>query len=464
MSTRDAGEPLEGGGPSTSQGSQEELADEVDRLRRERDELSAKLMRGERRQERRRKYRQFAVGALVVLACLLATLTAPAGWTYRTLLTTDVFIARVTPIGYDPAVTPVLSDRLTNQIFGLIDVEEVVAGALPERGQILAGPLTGAIRDFVNERVNEVLASDRFRTTWVAANRFAHQQIVSILRDEGDVVSTSGGTVTLNLLPVINEALRRIESRASGLFQRDVELPEISSGEVPAEARARISAALGVELPADFGEVEVFESDGLEAAQDAVRFFDRTILIIVVALVLALAGALWLSRNRRRTLLQIVVGTLVGLVVVRRLAMWFEDEIVDLAARPDGRRALSAISDQILGSFFSVTATAIIIGIAIVVLALISGPYSWAVGARARAGALGRIALEAKPTSARQEATVSWIRSHREALQLGGALFGVLVLLIVDLAWIPFLVLAAVLVLYQVALMRIGSHRGSETT
>jgi hypothetical protein len=442
----------------TSSGSPDELAAEVERLRRERDELSDRLARREDRLQRRKKYRNLTVGALVVIACLLATLTAPAIWTYRTLLTTDVFVARVTPIGFDPAVTPVLSDRLTNQIFGLIDVETVVAEALPERGQILAGPLTGAIRDFVNERVNQVLASDRFETAWTAANRFAHGQVVSILRDEGDVVSTTGGVVTLNLLPVINEALVQIEAQASGLFQRDVNLPEVTGGEIPDEVRTRISAALGVDVPSDFGEIEVFNSDGLESAQNAVRFFDRAIVFLIAATVLAIAAALWFSTHRRRTFLQLVVGILVGLVIVRRLARWYEEQIVDLAQRPDGARALDAITDQVLGSFFSVTAVVITIGIAVLAIALVSGPYPWAVNTRKRAGSLGRTLVEAKPSSAQQEFAVTWTRVHLQALQLGGALFGVLILLFFDLSWIAFFALIVVLALYQVALLRIGTH------
>jgi len=65
----------------------------------------------------------------------------------------------------------VLSDRLTTQIFGLVDVEAIVADALPPRGQILAGPLTGGIEDFVREKVDEVLSSDDFGT--VGSRRIA---------------------------------------------------------------------------------------------------------------------------------------------------------------------------------------------------------------------------------------------------------------------------------------------------
>jgi hypothetical protein len=435
----------------------EDLATEVERLRRERDELDMRLKRKEERKARRGRPRSLTATVLTLLACLAITLTVPAAWTYRTLFVTDAFVDRVTPIGFDPAVTPVLSDRLTTQIFGLIDVEAIVADALPPRGQILAGPLTGGIEDFVREKVNEVLSSDQFRDRWIQANRFAHTQIVAVLRDESEIVDTANGRVVLNLLPIVNEALQRIESQAAGLFQKDVDLPEITGGEVPAEAREKISLALGVEVPEDFGEIVVFESDRLEAAQTAVSFFDRAIVFLVILTLVLIALALWMSRRRRRTLLQLVVGSMVGIVVVRRLVMWVEDQVVDLAQRPDGEQALGAITDQVFSSFFTVTTTVIVVGLAIVVIALISGPYGWAVTTRAKTVALGRGVVNTASDSSRQESTVVWVRAHREALQLGGAIVFVLLLLILDLSLLGFLLLGGLIALYEIWLARLGA-------
>jgi hypothetical protein len=437
----------------------EDLAAEVERLRTERDELEARLKRKEERRARRGRARSLTAVLLTVLACLAITVTVPAVWTYRTLFVTDAFVDRVTPIGFDPAVTPVLSDRLTTQIFGLIDVEAIVADALPPRGQVLAGPLTGGIEDFVREKVNEVLSSDRFRDRWIQANRFAHTQIVAILRDESEIVDTEGGRVVLNLLPIVNEALQRIESRASGLFQKDVDLPEVTGGEVPDEVRERISLALGVEVPEDFGEIVVFESDRLAAAQDAVSFFDRAIVFLVILTVVLIVLTLWTSRRRRRTLLQLVVGSMVGIVVVRRLAMWLEDEVIELAQRPDGKGALAAIADQVLGSFFSVTAMVIVAGLAIVAIALITGRYGWAVTLRAKSAALARGVVTAASDPSRQESTVVWVRDHREALQLGGGIAFVLLLLILDLSWLGFLLLGGLIALYEIWLARLGAGR-----
>jgi hypothetical protein len=432
-------------------------AAEIERLRSERDELEARLNRTEERKARRGRVRSITAVSLTLLACLAITLTVPAVWSYRTLFVTDAFVDRVTPIGYDPAVTPVLSDRLTTQIFGLIDIEAVVAEALPPRGQILAGPLTGGIEDFVRDKVNEALASDRFEHRWIQANRFAHTQIVAVLRNDSEIVDTAGGRVVLNLLPIVNEALQRIEAQASGLFQKEVDLPEISGGEVPEEAREKISVALGVDVPEDFGEIVVFESDRLEAAQEAVAFVDRAIVVLVILTLVLIALAIWMSRRRRRTMLQLVVGSMVGLVVVRRLVMWVENEVVDLAQRPDGESALTAITDQVFGSFFTVTTTVIVVGLVIVVIALIAGPYGWAVSTRAKTVALARGVVNTASDSSRQESTVVWVRAHREALQLGGAIVFVLLFLILDLSWLGFLLLGGLIALYEIWLARLGA-------
>lgn len=435
----------------------EDLADEIERLRSERDELDARLRRNDERKDRRGRARSLATALLTLLACLAIIVTVPAGWTYRTIFNTGAFVDRVTPIGFDPAVTPVLSDRLTTQIFGLIDVEAIVAEALPPRGQILAGPLTGGIEDFVRGKVDGVLSSDRFRDRWIQANRFAHTQIVAVLRNESEIVDTAGGRVVLNLLPVVNEALQSIESQAAGLFQKDVDLPEVTGGEVPDRAREAISSALGVEVPTDFGEIVVFESDRLGAAQDAVSFFDRAIVFLVILTLVLIALALWMSRRRRRTLLQLVVGSMVGIVVVRRLALWVEDEVVALAQRPDGERALGAITDQVFGSFFTVTLIVIIVGLAIVAIALITGPYGWAVTTRTKSSALVRGVVNTASDSSRQESTVVWVRAHREALQLAGGIVFVLLLLILELSLLGFLLLGGLIALYELWLARLGA-------
>ena len=59
--------------------------------------------------------------------------------------------------------------------------------------------------------------------------------------------------------------------------------------------------------------------------------------------------------------------------------------------------------------------------------------------------------------SARQESTVIWIRAHREALQLAGAIVFVLLLLILDLSLLGFLLLGGLIALYELWLWRLGA-------
>ena len=64
---------------------------------------------------------------------------------------------------------------------GVIDPESFFESVLPERGQILAVPLTNALRGFVNDKVDEFLATDTFANLWVEANERAHRRIVQVL-------------------------------------------------------------------------------------------------------------------------------------------------------------------------------------------------------------------------------------------------------------------------------------------
>ena len=97
---------------------------------------------------------------------------------------------------------------------------------------------------------------------------------------------------------------------ASNLIGKKVTLPTITSAEPPKEAIDRLSKALGVQLPSDYGQITLVRSNNLAVAQRGVKAFDRlTILLPLVTLAL-IAFTLWLSVSRRRTLVQLLVGHL----------------------------------------------------------------------------------------------------------------------------------------------------------
>ncbi len=202
----------DGNGPTEQ--SPEEIEAELKRVEAERDELEARVETIEARPKKRQRMRRIFTPILVALSILVFTVTVPAVWGARTVLNTDRYVATVGPLAEDPAVQASIATKLTDQVFLALDVEGTlseVLGAIGERATVLAGPLTTAVRGFVQDQVLKVVQSDAFQTFWVEANRFVHTQVLAILRGEGDTVSVVEGKVLLNLLPLVNLALGSIE-------------------------------------------------------------------------------------------------------------------------------------------------------------------------------------------------------------------------------------------------------------
>jgi hypothetical protein len=432
---------------------------EIERLRAERDALQAQLHAVERRRRGGRVLRRVTAVVLVVLACLSFTAATIAVWANRTLLTSDGWVEMVGPLGSDPAVTSALQPKITDAVFTLIPAQDLIADALPDDRAFLAAPLSSAIESFVDDEVGAFLASDDFSTLWVDANRVAHERVLAVLRGDSDIVQVEGDTVTLNLLPVVNGVLGQLEDVASQLIGQDVDLPQMSGGELPDQARARLSDALGVDLPENIGQIPVYSSDELIVAQQALRVFDQTLTLLVIATPLLLVGAIWASTNRRATILQLSIGSALLLVVVRRVVLRFQDAIVAMPPQPDGRAAARAVTDQVGTGLFDLTAMLIVVALAIVVIALVTGPYRWAVALRGGVSSVSRAIWDAgaRVTAGTDTSgAIGWVAAHRQALQIGGAVLVIAVLLLVDVSWVWFWALVAVLVCWELALWRLA--------
>jgi hypothetical protein len=393
-----------------------------------------------------------------VLAVLLFTLAVPGLWVRRTLADTDGYVAMVAPLAQDPAVQEYLARTVTNQVFDALGVEDRLDARLADlapRLTFLAGPITDAIHGFVEDKVRQIFASDAFATYWERANRYVHDQLISALRGEGDGLVVSDGRVVLNLLPIVNQALQAVSSVVSELFGRQIDLPELTGEEVPVEAVTRIEQALGIDLPDRFGTVTVYDSEELAAVQDGVDLAGRLMSLVVVLFVLAAAGALWASTRRRRTLVQLTTALAVVLVLERRFAIAATSGVVE-EAKPENRDAASAVVDQVLGTLLRFTGWLLVLTIGVLLVSLLSGPYPWAVRLRgwvrdigaAVTGAVGR--GDGVPAA-------SWIGAHRDAAMLGGAAVFLFVLLVADLSVGWFLLVALLLLAYELMVYRLGA-------
>jgi hypothetical protein len=454
----------EGNGPEEQ--SPEEIEAELKRVEAERDALEAQLETIEARPKKRQRMRRIFTPILVALSIVVFTVTVPAVWGARTVLNTDRYVATVGPLAADPAVQASIATKLTDQVFVALNVEGTlssVLGEIGERATVLAAPLTIAVRGFVQDQVLKVVQSDAFQTFWVEANRFVHTQVLAILRGEGDTVSTVEGKVLLNLLPLVNLALGSIERVATDLVGRDVTLPTIEEGEAPNESITKLEQALGVDLPDSYGQIVVYDSEDLEALQQTLSTLERMLVLLLILIPVLVAASLWVSTRRRRTLIQLTAGAAVGLVVVRRIAIITRDSLFE---RVDTQRfpSVRVLTNELMESLFRTTGILLTIVMLTLAIALITGPYPWAVkvrgwirdGARGIAAALGG---HATPDTARTR----WLRDHRDGLMLGGAIVAVLLLLLFDLSLWGFVIAGIVITLYELALSRLGHEpEGSE--
>ena len=406
---------------------------------------------------KRHRARRIATPILLVFSVLFYTLAVPGVCVRRTLFDTDRYVDVVAPLAEDPAVQDYLARTVVVSIGSALGLEGRLDTALAERAprlQFLAAPISEAVRGFVEEKVRQVFASEAFADYWERANRFVHERLIAALRGEREPLVTADGKVVLSLLPLVEQGLQAVSGVISELIGHPIQLPQLTGDEVVPEAIQRLETALGVDLPDGFGTITVYDAEELAAVQDAVDLAGRLMVLIVALFVACAAGALIASTRRRRTLVQLSAALAVVLVVERRFAIAASERIVD-QARPENQAAARAVVDQVLGSLLAFTAWLLAIALVALVVALLTGPYPWAVRVRRfvrdAGAAIGGAGRAARGPGA------AWVAGHRDAMMLAGAALFVVLLLALELTIGWFLVIVALLAVYEVLVYRLGA-------
>jgi hypothetical protein len=431
---------------------------EVDRLKEEVEKLEAKP------QKRARLRKVFAV-VFIVIAVLAFSAATPGVWARRTVYNSNRYLAVVGPLASDPAIQEALARQLTQAVFTATDVQAKVQAAIAERAPrlgFIAGPLTSSLQGFVQDQAQKVLASSQFQDFWVRANTALQKQVVAVLDGNSDVLTVQGNQVVFNYLPLLNDALQQLSGTLSAILNRPITLPTITPDTVPSQAVASLQTALGVTLPPNFGSVTLFQGDELTSVQDAVSTFNKILILAIVLFIIGAALALIFSTNRRRTLLQLLTALIVVVVLERRFAIAEANNVVSMA-KPENQAAVQAIIGAFLSSLLLATKRILWVLFVVLIVAVVTAPYPWAVRARAWVGDVGRAGVGAVRGAEIGPATV-WVGGHRDALMLAGAVVAAIILLFatISLGW--FLVLAIVLVLYELAVYRIAAATLPEPT
>jgi hypothetical protein len=425
-------------------------------LQVQREQLAVMREELDNRAQRSRRvgvFRQIVAAVLVFVAALGVTFSVVGLWAGNTTLNTDRWVATVSPLSQDPAVQVAVATYTTDQLFTSLNVDQRVKAALPPKAAFLASPLSGQVHGFVQSTVTKVLASPQFAELWPQINRVAHQQAMNILNNNSAVVRNSGRTVTLNLLPVVNNVLSSLQQQVPTLFGKTVKLPTITNGQIPAGLQTKIQDALGVKLPANFAAIPIYAGNQLSAAQEALVQFKRLVVALVLGSMLALGLAIWISPRRRRTTLQfgiLMVITVVALTVVIRAV---RTQLIDQVPAGVYRAGVDA-GVQIVFTTLRARGTQLLwLGIIVAVWAYLAGPgrgaaaiRGWAVqgwDVLSRYGRrYGSVAVADGP---------GFARAHIDPLRIGGLVVAG-VLLIFFTSWAGLFWILVLLALYELLL------------
>lgn len=436
-------------------------ARELAALRAERDALKAQLDTSKSRRRFWHTARGWVAVVGVVVSCLLVAGAVLGIWANRSFLQTDGFVERAGGLIDEPEVRASLSAWLTDEVNQLIDAEEVIADALPDEASLLAVPLSGAVQEFVGDTVTSVVDSEAFRELWKGAVQVAHETATAVLEGDSDVLIAEDDRIVINLIPIINEVLAEITSLEPEIFGQTVSLPEVTVDDVPEEAAQAIGDALGVEVDEDFGTFTIYDEGSLSAAQQAVDLADQLIWLLVILAPLAVAGTLWVSTRRRRTLLQLTVGIALTMVLLRRLVLLFQDDLLELVQNPENVGAVDATASAFLDPLLDGALWVGIAALVIAAVAAVSGPYGWAVSLRRNVVGFVQGAVTTVSDRSQDEETLVWVAVNRTALQIGGVVVGLLLLWWLEVEWLGFFILAGVVGLYELGVTRFAD-RGDE--
>lgn len=326
--------------------------------------------------------RRFLAIAALVLASLAILTSTLAVWIHQVALNTDRFTALVTDVASERIFIEPVSSRVSDRVVEIVGVEARITEVLPGPSKALAPALTIAIRDAIEKRLQVVLADPRVQAGLVKELSFAHERIVTVLRNDVDAMITEDGYVYVDVWTIVDKALAELQ--AIGLIPADIQLPDLSTGEPPAILSGRLATALGVTIPADFGRIKLMPEDRLLAAQRFVRIFDIVVVAVLIVTVLLVLLALWLAPNRRWMLIGLGVGAFIAFLVARFSIGMIRDAVIEGVADPDVARALRSVADAVFEDLRSLTVL-VLVGAAI--LAIASFAWGWRSRLRSSPGA-----------------------------------------------------------------------------
>jgi hypothetical protein len=300
--------------------------------------------------------RRRTVKGLVILGSVLAFLSVFAIWTERQALNTDDWVATSDHLIENPTIRAAVGDYLVDQLYENVDVEAELKDILPGDTKELAGPAAGGLRQVAGDGAEKVLETSTAQSLWEDANRSAHEQLVAVLEDKGDAVSTSEGNVRLNLGSLLTNLADQVG----------------------------IGQGLAAKLPPEAGQIQILRSDQLKTAQNIAVAVKGLALVLSILTFAVFAAAIYLSRDGRWvTVLFSGIGLIAAgfaVIVARQIAggIVVDQLVVTESVKPAGEAAWSIATSLMV----SIATTVIVVGVLFSIAGWLASPTGSAQASR----------------------------------------------------------------------------------
>jgi hypothetical protein len=339
-------------------------------------------------------WRRILSWVLVVLACLLAVVSVMVVFARNQLLNTDAYVSTVAPLASDPAIQTQVATRVSDELIARTNLSARVKSALPAKAGFLVTPITDEVRSATYSVTLKVVQSPKFAQVWVAANRASHKQLVNVLTGtQQGSISTKNGRITIDLSQVELKAKQALDARGITVFDK-------------------VPAVRGLNYV-------LFQSDSLVHVQKLVKFLNKLAIVLPIITLLFFAGAIVLSRNRRRGLVRSAVGLALSMALILIIIAVARNQYLAGIKPPESPAAQSAVLDIVTANLRNGVRIILVVAALIAIGGLIAG-NRWL---RAKAGAR-------KPGWLTEGPVHAFVARHRKALQWGVLAVGLIILVV----------------------------------
>jgi hypothetical protein len=271
-------------------------------------------------------------------------------WGERQALDTEQWVDTSGELLENEPVRTALGLFIVDRLFDSEEVQARIEEVLPPRLDPLAGPAAAGLKEVARRNAPRLLGNAVALEAWRAANEAAHGELIALVEGQ------TGGNLTLELGTLFEQV-----AEGTGL---------------PPDVVDR--------LPPEVASLQIASGEDLRTAQDALDLLETLVWVLLGLAVVAFAGAVALSRDRRRTILNVggcLMFAAIAVLAVRRLA---GEAIVDaLAEAPNAMGAADDVWDIATSLLVDVAHGSFLFGLFIVTAA-------WLAGAGRRATALRR--------------------------------------------------------------------------